>query len=97
MADNLYIILQIENRYKTQSGILEGDILYTAGAAVEDGTYQGASLQQLISLDTSCRKKFGKLVKDADLERGFKGLFIISKMSPLTPLSPFLTFDFLLK
>ena len=71
--------LQIENRYKTQSGILEGDILYTVGAAVEDGSYQGAALQQLISLDTSCRKKFGKLVKDADLEQGFKGMPIFIK------------------
>ena len=90
MPDNLLTISQIENRYKTQSGILEGDILYTAGAAVEDGTYQGASLQQLISLDTSCRKKFGKLVKDADLEQGFKGMFIFFKKKYQIILSTFL-------
>ena len=71
--------LQIENRYRTQSGILEGDILYTVGGAIEDGAYQGAALQQLISLDTSCRKKFVRLVKDADLEQGFRGTCLCIK------------------
>ena len=66
--------MQIENRYRYQSGILEGDILFTVGAAVEDGSYQGAALQQLMSLDTSCRKKFGKLARNAKLELEFKGM-----------------------
>ena len=66
-------MFQIYNRYVTQTGIAPGDILYTVGAAVEDGTYQGQTLRDLKTLDTSCRKKFSKLVKEAALGQYFRG------------------------
>ena len=68
-------IPQVYNRYITQSGITQGDILYTIGAAVEDGTYQGNTLRNLMTLDTSCRREFKKLAKKAALEHAFNGMF----------------------
>ena len=68
-------IPQVYNRYITQSGITQGDILYTIGAAVEDGSYQGETLRNLMTMDTSCRREFKKLVKKAALEHAFNGMF----------------------
>ena len=68
-------VSQVYNRYLTESGITQGDILYTIGAAVEDGSYQGETLRNLMTMDTSCRRNFKELVKKAALEHSFKGMF----------------------
>ena len=63
-------------RYTRQTEIAPGDILYVVGASVESGTYQGRRLRSgFITLDTSCRRRFGKVVKDANLDHSFKGMF----------------------
>ena len=67
-------------RYMSQTGIAPGDILYVFGASVESGTYNGQRLRSnFITLDTSCRRRFGKLVKEANLEHSFKGMFVCIK------------------
>ena len=64
-------------RYVTQTGIAPGDILYVVGAYLENGSYQGQRLRSnFITLDTSCRKRFGKLMEEAKLEHSFKGMYV---------------------
>ena len=49
------------------------------GAAVEDGSYQGETLRNLMTLDTSCRRDFKKLVKTTALMHSFNGKFDMVK------------------
>ena len=56
------------------------------GAAVEDGSYQGETLRNLMTLDTSCRRDFKKLVKEVALLQSLNGKLISHLMQFITTL-----------
>ena len=67
-------VLKTYLRYVTQSGIAPGDIIYVFGAQLENGSYQGRRLRSsFVTLDTSCRRRFEKLVQRVNLQHSFKG------------------------
>ena len=67
-------LFQLYNRYYNSVGIRQGDIIYVVGQAIEDAAYEGSTIRDLKTIDTSCSRQFRGLVRKASIEAKFSTL-----------------------